>query len=160
MVSSSGDLRMKGQHSLLAVAILFIAILGTIFTVVNIVDSGEMDMTYQINASVSDFQYQEDNWLTQNRDYENMIETNQQELSPVRNTAGFWISEPVNTTENYGVPQGLEYSADMSDGEGTITVRSFDQEPTGNAEATTIDFQAEEENSENIAYVNGGIEVS
>lgn len=150
---------MKG-NSLLTVSVFFILILGAIFAVVNIVDTGDFDMTYQINASVSDFQYQEDNWLTQNRDYADMTESPQNELTPVSNTAGFWISEPINTTENFGVPQGLKYSADMSDGQGTITVRSFDQQPTGNAEVTNIDFQAEEENSQNIDYVNGGIEVS
>ena len=104
--------------------------LGSIFAIVNMMDSGELDMTYQINASVSDFQYQDDNWLTQNRDYENMTETSQDRLAPERNTKGFWISEPINTTENFGVPQNLDYVSDMSDGEGNITVRTFAQDPS------------------------------
>jgi hypothetical protein len=81
------------------------------------------------------------------------------DLSPDNNQEGFWISEPVNTTENFGIPQSLVYNADMGDGEGTITVRSFDSEPTGQTGTNEIDLQAEEENSQNIQYVNGGIEL-
>lgn len=150
---------MKGQSNLLVIALFFILIVGSVFAVVNMIDTGDFDMTYQINASVSDYDFQNDSWETENRDYQDMEENSQDQLVPLRNTAGFWISEPVNTTENFGVPQNLEYSADMTDGVGSITVRSFDQQPTGNADTETIDFETEEENSQNIQYVNGGLEV-
>ena len=150
---------MKGQSNLLVIIVFFVAMIGGVFAMVNVINSG-FDMKYQIEEPVIANETVDSNWLSQARQSEFMTTTSEGYLTPERNEAGIWVWQGFSPPPTGGLPTDLQTVADMTDGSGTVKVRTFSQEPDGSLQEYQIDFESEEENSENIQYVNGGIEVS